>query len=184
MKNKEKRIYEAVNEEEFKKLINKIKSKKVLIAIYLAYKSGLRIEEILNLQQDDIKPKERKIFVRQGKGSKDRITIYPKGFKKEWIKLFPLKITKYAIQKSFLKSSLDIGINRVIYRFQTKQGEKNKYRLHFHCLRHSFATNLLEAGVPINQVQLLLGHSNISTTNLYIKANPYSAIENVISKGF
>lgn len=180
-----RRNYEALTEEEFNSLIKKIRSKKVLIALYLAYCSGLRINEILSLKQDEIKITERKIIVRQGKGGRDRVTLLPKGFKKAWINIFPLQITKYAIQKSFHKASMDLGINREIYKYKTKKGkERSKYRLHFHCLRHSFATNLLEAGVPINQVQLLMGHANISTTNDYVKANPTKAIQNVIDKGF
>lgn len=184
MKNKPKRIYESVTEEEFDKIIKQIKSKRILLAIYLAYRSGLRISEILNLQKDDLNPKERKIFVRQGKGRKDRITLYPKGFKKEWIDFLPLKITKYSIQKAFLKASLNAGVNRDIYEFQTSTGKKKKYRLHFHCLRHSFATQLLEAGIPINQVQLFLGHSNLSTTSQYTKSNPDSAIKSAVDRGF
>lgn len=47
-----------------------------------------------------------------------------------------------------------------------------------HSLRHGFATRCLESGIPINQVQMLLGHSNVSTTSIYVKANPIDAIKN------
>jgi integrase/recombinase XerD len=181
-KRKSSRIYECVTEEEFIKIIELISSKKILIAMSLAYGSGLRISEILGLQPDDIK--EQSIFVRQGKNSKDRVTNRPQKFRKEWLQYFPLNITKTAIEKSFLKASLEAKINRVIYSFKTKEGkERKKYRLHFHCLRHSYATRALEKGVPINQVQILLGHSNISTTNRYVHANPQDAIKNIIDKG-
>jgi len=49
--------------------------------------------------------------------------------------------------------------------------------LHFHSLRHSFAVKLLESGMPINQVQLALGHSNIHTTSLYLQANPLDMLK-------
>ena len=189
-KKKENRNYESITEDEFKKIIEYINSKKVLAAMYLGFRSGLRVSEIIHLQQDEIKLKYRKIIVRQGKGSKDRTTLSPKGFKEEWKNLFPLNITKTAIEKSFTKASLKCGINRVIFEYEIFNKEKNikqkrkKYRLHFHCLRHSFATHLLEAGVPINQIQIMLGHSNVSTTNRYIIANADNAIDNAMQKGF
>lgn len=183
-KRKEKRHYQAISADEFELIMKQIKSKKVLIACYLAYGSGLRIAEILKLEPDDIKLSQHKLFVRQGKGSKDRTTNSPLGFKQEWIKLFPLKITKMGIQSAFLRASIKAKVNKVIYTFKDGKGRtKNKYKMHFHCLRHSFATRALEKGVPINQVQMLLGHSNISTTNEYVRANPTEAIQSIIDKG-
>jgi len=183
-KKKEKRIYEKVTKEEFTNILEQIKSKKIKIAMLLGYSAGLRLQEILNLAPDEIRFRDKNIFVRQGKGSKDRTTLLPKGFKEEWIKSFPLNISKAAIQKSFLQASIKAKVNKIIYNFKTKESERNKYRLHFHCLRHSFGTNLIEAGVPLNQVQLLMGHSNISTTSNYMKANAGEAIASAIKLGF
>lgn len=183
-KRKIHRDYDSITEEEFIKIIEYIHSKKVLVACLLAYGSGMRIQEILNLEPDDIRGNI--ITIRQGKGGKDRKTNKPQGFKEEYRKLLPLKdkITKMGIQKSFHKATMDSKINKIIFTYKTKGGkERNKYRLHFHCLRHSFATRAIEKGVPINQVQLLLGHSNVSTTSKYIRANPIDAIQNIIDKG-
>jgi len=74
----------------------------------------------------------------------------------------PLKITIRTLQRRFDK-------------YKKKAKFPDYYT--FHSLRHGFATRLLEAGTPINQVQVLLGHSNISTTSIYIKANPIDAIK-------
>ena len=179
---KKHRIYDSVREEEFMELIKHVKSKRILIAFYLAYGSGLRISEVLHLEPDEIS--NNTLMVRQGKGGKDRRVNVPKGFKKDWIKLLPLKITKMAIQKAFLKASFKANINKVLETYITKSGKtRKKYRLTFHCLRHSYGTRALEKGVPINQVQLLLGHANVSTTSRYIKANPVEAIQSIIDKG-
>ena len=53
----------------------------------------------------------------------------------------------------------------------------NRKDLHFHNLRHSFATNLLNKGVPITDVQFWLGHSRLSTTSIYLKVSPDQALK-------
>src|SRR3990167_6580271 len=71
---KPERIYERIKEEDFLKIIyecNKRKLNNHKIILLVAYGSGLRLQEILNLQKDDISVKERIIHIRQGKGSKD-----------------------------------------------------------------------------------------------------------------
>jgi site-specific recombinase XerD len=86
----------------------------------------------------------------------------PKGWKKEFEKELPLKTTARTLERKFKSYSL-----------------KAKLPAHytFHSLRHGFATRLLESGVPINQVQVLLGHSNVQTTSIYVKANPVDALK-------
>lgn len=178
------RIYEKVTDEEFKLIINEITNPKIKVALHLAYGSGLRLQEVLNLKRDDINLSSRKLFVRQGKGGKDRVTILAKSFEDSFVKHIPIDLTKMAIERAFHKASMDTNVNRIIYSFKTASGAlRDKYRIHFHCLRHSFATNLLEKGIPINVVQLLLGHSNLSTTSNYTRASPDAAINMIIEKG-
>lgn len=178
------RFYEAMNEKDFGRILNNVKSVKIRISFMLAYGSGLRIQEILDLKKEDIDTIKKTIQIRSGKGNKPRLVNLPKYFKEEWKNQIPLKITKMAIQKTFKKISLDLGINKVIYEFKTTKGmARKKYMYHFHSLRHSFAKRALERGVPLNQVQLLLGHSNISVTSIYLKATPEDAIKSIIEKG-
>lgn len=180
MVRKPKRIYEAVSKEDFLKLLKLCKKAVHRLSFILAYGSGLRISEIINLKPDDINIKEHKIFIRQAKGGKDRVVNTPKWLREKHLRYFPLKIGQRALNKAFLSKSLKIGFNSVIY---IDKANRPRYKFHFHCLRSSFATRCLESGVPLNQVQLLLGHDNISTTSKYLKANPQDAIASVLEKG-
>jgi len=191
---KPKRIYEEVNEADFIKLIKYTKKKEHQLAFILGYGSGLRISEIAGgkradgtimekLGPQDIHIKEHKIFIRQAKGMKDRITYSSKWIKQSDLKYFPLKMGRRAIQKAFLRNSLKAKINWEIGSFKRNGKDVPIYRYHFHCLRSSFVTRLLNEGVPIHQVQLLVGHANISTTSGYAKGNPNDAISNILDKG-
>ena len=193
-KKKPKRIYEDVHEADFIKLLNVTKKTEHRLAFILAYGSGLRISEIAGgkrsdgttmekLMPENIHLKEHKIFVRQAKGMKDRITYSPKWLKQRDLKCFPIKIGKRAIQGAFLRNSLKAGINWEIGKYIRKEKEVPIYKYHFHCLRSSFVTRLLNKGVPIHHVRLLAGHENLSTTSGYAKSNPIDAIESVLEKG-
>jgi len=174
------RIYEAVSEEDFLSLLRLTKKSVHRICFILAYGSGLRISEVIKLQPSDINLKEHKMFIRQAKGMKDRVVNTPRWLRQKDLAFLPIKITPRAINMAFLVKSVKAGFNSVLYR---DKANRNRYRYHFHSLRHSFATRCIENGVPLNQVQLLLGHRNLATTNRYTKANPKDAIQSVLDKG-
>jgi len=157
-----RKLPKSVRPEEFKKLISKIPTsqKETRLSFLLAYGSGLRISEVLRVSKEHIKTNS--IFVLQSKYGLERIVPLPKGWKVEFNKLLPLKINRRTLQRNFRKYSSLAKLS-------------NLYT--FHSLRHGFATRSLESGIPINQVQVLLGHSNISTTNVYVKANPLDALK-------
>ena len=160
-----KKLPTTVTEEDYIKIIKATKKEHHKLAFMLGFEAGLRISEITNLEQRDIDIKAKKILIRQGKGSKDRVAPLPKHFKSKHIALLPIKCGVRALQQVFRRLCIKTDII------------KNKPEIHFHCLRHGFATKLLESGMPINQVQLFLGHSNISTTSIYTKANPTDALK-------
>ena len=193
-KKKPKRIYEALNEEDFIKLLKYTTKIEHRLAFILAYGGGLRISEITGgkrndgtmmkkLMPEDIHLKDHKIFIRQAKGKKDRVTYAPKYLKQYHLQYFPIKIGKRAIQGAFLRNSTKAKINWEIDKYIRKDKEVPIYRYHFHCLRSSFVTRLLNEGVPIHHVQLLAGHSNLSTTSGYAKSNPVDAISIIMEKG-
>lgn len=153
----------ALSDEEFNKLLGKInpKRKDIRTAFLLAYESGMRISEITKLTPDHIDLIQKTIFIKQGKYSKDRIVPLPKTWKNYMIKLIPFQIGDRALQKQFKNALRKANL---------------RDELHFHNLRHSFATHCIERGMPLNQLQVLMGHSTVHTTNVYIRANPIDAL--------
>lgn len=178
---KPKKILEVLSENEVNRFLNRIPySTKLEIrdrAMFeLLYSSGLRVSEIVNLKISNIDFDEGLIrFI--GKGEKERIT--PVG---ETSKLFLkkyLNIARFNIEKE-IKSD---------YVFLNKNGKKltrqgfwkilKKYdkkinlgkNLYPHIFRHSFATHMIERGADLRVVQELLGHSDISTTEIYTNLN-------------
>jgi len=157
-----RKIPKAIRPEEFKLLIQKTPTidYKARISFLLAYGAGMRISEVLRCSKEHFKGNT--IFVPESKYGVERIVPIPKGWKIIFFDKLPLKTTARTLQRKFKKYS--------------KLANLSSYYT-FHSLRHGFATRLLESGTPINQVQVLLGHSNISTTSIYTKANPFDAIK-------
>ncbi len=142
----------------------------------LLYSSGLRVSELVNLNRDHINLKRMEFMVR-GKGQKDRpVFISPEaanwiqryldmrkenapalfvrigGVKKPDLSGNYLRLTPRSIQRMVAKYALLAGITK---------------KVSPHTLRHSYATDLLMNGADLRSVQAMLGHSNISTTQIY-----------------
>ncbi|HEC40024.1 hypothetical protein LCGC14_0509700 [marine sediment metagenome] len=160
-----KKLPVVVSVDEFTKLIKHTKKTSDKITFLLGFGSGLRVSEIIGLEKRDINLNERKILVRQGKGSKDRIVPLPKGFRESHLQHIPIKVGVRQLQKSFKRASEKAGLL------------KTKPTLHFHSLRHGFGTRCVSEGMPIHHLRTLMGHTNISTTNVYLEANPKDALK-------
>ena len=160
-----KKLPVCVEEEEFYKIINNTNQDHHKLAFLLGFGSGLRISEIINLEQRDINIQEKRILVREGKGSKDRVVPLPKGFKQKHMALIPIKCKQRSLQISFKNACRKAGIL------------EQKPSIHFHSLRHGFGTQMVSNGVPIHHIRTLMGHSNIATTNIYLISNPKDALK-------
>ena len=179
-KKKEQRIYMGLTDDEFLKLLKAVHKPIHYLCFILAAESGLRVSEVVNLKVEDINLKEHKLFIRQAKGAKDRVVNTPKHLKVKHLQYFPIKIKTRAISKAFLNASKRAGINSVIY---TDGAGRDRYKYHYHCLRHSFAQYLLKNGIKVNDVQRLLGHANLATTSRYAQVSSEDAIASVLERG-
>ncbi|MCH7553771.1 MAG: site-specific integrase, partial [Chloroflexi bacterium] len=135
-----------------------------LLLVELALKSGLRRGELANLETRDVTPEY--VLVRGGKGDKDRIVPLPASIAQ---RLRDAVQGKQPQERVFgLKAPT---ISNKIRQFADKAGLAD---LHAHSLRHKYATDLLERGANLREVQELLGHTNLNTTQVYLSLRPES----------
>jgi len=163
-KKKEKALPKVLSKQQIKLLIDSVDNLKHKLIIELLYSTGLRLQELINLKRKDIDFDNNTLVVRKGKGKKDRITIISENIK--------LDILKYYSQYSFSTDYIFEGRNgkyskKSVQLVLNKTAKKLGFRIHPHMLRHSFATHLLNSGTDIRLIQKLLGHSDISTTEIY-----------------
>lgn len=139
------------------------------------YGCGLRVSELCNMQIKDIDFLERKIKIR-GKGNKDRIVImyeeladmlkhYISTYRLELLYLSKDEENRYVFLNKNGTTLTRVGVRKILEKLVNKCGEA--YHISPHMLRHSFATALLNNGADLRSVQDLLGHSSLSTTQIY-----------------
>lgn len=155
-----------LDEEEQCALIKSAKNLRDKALIMTILSSGLRASEILNLKEDDLY--RRSLIVSRGKGGKPRVTFIDPLTEKS-IREYHHKRevdSIFVFTNSFGKPLSRQYLSRMIS--ETALRAEIKKRVSAHTLRHSFATNMLRKGARIEDVQPLMGHSNISTTRLYM----------------
>lgn len=164
---KERKIPSVLTKEEVLKLINSSQTKKSKLLISLLYSCGMRVSELVNLKIKNLDFNEKIGYIKQSKGKKDRIFNIPmtlleelkeqvekqKQNNQEFLFTGPKgKLSSRNIQKIVVKAALKANIGKEV---------------HCHTLRHSFATHLLENNIDIRKIQELLGHADLSTTQIY-----------------
>lgn len=171
MGKKPRRLPTVLSMEEVWKLICAPANLKHRLMLMTTYAAGLRAGEVIRLKPEHIDSKRMLIKVVAGKGRKDRYTmlsvkllhelrryykmcrpqtyLFPSNYKKH----NPKPLAYESVRSTYEKARKKVGI---------KNGEG------IHTLRHSFATHLLEAGYDIRKIQVLMGHSRLSTTMIYL----------------
>ncbi len=158
---KEKKLPVVIDGDFLRERISNIENLKHKAILSLGFSCGLRVSEVINLKIEDIDSKRMIVHIKNSKGRKDRI--------------IPLSPTLLEILREYFKS-----FNPTLYLFNGQfkntysSGSCNKIvkkylgsTYHFHQLRHSMATTLLENGTDLSLIQKLLGHTNIKTTMIY-----------------
>ena len=155
------KLPEIINEDEFVQIIKKTKKKHHRIAFILGFYGCMRVSEIVKLRPENIDRGQRLIKIKQAKGSKDRnIPLPPQATR--GLSYIPLKCGVRALEIAIKKYGKAV-LNKDI---------------HFHTLRHSGATHYLnKMKWSTRQVQQLLGHSKIQTTEIYTHVTPQDLIE-------
>ncbi len=177
---KPRQLPEVLSKTEVEMILNATKSKKYHAIFCLIYSAGLRLSELTNLKISEINKHNKTIFIKNGKGKKDRYVVLSD-------KILELLRTYYTICKpkvylfenELTEEPLEGRSIQIVFRNVLKQC-KIKKNASIHTLRHSFATHLLESGVDIRYIQELLGHSNIITTMRYTHVHS-KALQNVVS---
>lgn len=167
-----------LTQDEMKRLLSVIKSKRTGIRdkaiFFLAYRHGLRASEVGLLRRTDVDFKKGRVYIQRAKGS--------------YSGEYPLEADEIKILKSYLRTRKDEStylfpsergtpISRItLHHLMNKYGELAdipKEKRHFHVLKHSIATHLIDAGADTLFVKDWLGHKNIQNTTIYSRlTNP------------
>ena len=157
----EKRLPQVIDKEFLLNKIANIANLKHKAIISLTFGTGMRVSEICNLKIEDIDSKRMIINIRQAKGNKDRIVPLSQN-NLELLRKYYLayKPNQYLFNGQFDVKYTPTSCNAIVKQYLGKE-------YHFHLLRHSYATTLLESGVDLRIIQNCLGHSSSKTTEIY-----------------
>ena len=165
------------------KTLNAIHTDHNRTALTLIYLCGLRLGECLNLEVQDVLKSEKALHVHWAKGAKERNVPLPeKGLvmlRDHYFRhqhkclLFPaLGRGHKDLRNAPLDKPMPSSSVQIVFKEALKEVGIYKRNLSVHSLRHSYATHLLELGVPIEHVKLLMGHTTLTTTAKYLHITP------------
>jgi len=166
---KNKKLPTVLTQEEVWRIIHSVKNLKHRVVLMATYSAGLRASEVIKLKVKNIDSKRMLIKVEDGKGGKDRYTLLSETLLKDLRQYYKkYRPTDYLFPSAYKnKDRLCYETVRSVYDNARKNAGIKKGN-GLHTLRHSFATHLLEAGYDIRKIQVILGHSRITTTTIYL----------------
>ena len=182
----------SLRDQEVEKLFAVIKSKRDMAMFKLMLRCGLRVEEVSQLTLGAIDLKRRRIMVLQGKGGKDRV-VYISQDAHEALTVYLKLRSRYRVKNVFLVEKGTYKGQAISVRGIQKRMEyyakKTRIDVSCHRLRHTMATQLLNAEAEVETIQDLLGHNWITTTqryckvsNLKVQRDYFKAMRNVLQR--
>ena len=165
-----RRLPKILREEELNIFFDACENYEYKTIFMLIYGTGLRISEATNLRIEDVDSKNMRLFVRNGKGERERYTVLPKASLEMLRRYYKMYKPNHPEGYMFLNEDgkpLTVERLRVFFRRYRRKARISEDFI-VHSLRHSFATKLVEEGVPLVQVKELLGHSCIRSTMTYV----------------
>ncbi len=178
---KDFKLPQVLSKEEVLSIISNTNNIKHKCIVSLLYSSGLRRGELINLKLTDIDSQRMLIRVENGKGNKDRYTLLSHNvlkdlrlYFKEW------RPRLYLFEGEAGDKYSGKSIENIVKNAAIKAGIKK--RVSPHMLRHSFATHLLENGTDLRNIQVLLGHNSLKTTEIYthVSNSSFNKIKNLL----
>ena len=157
----------VLTREEVAQLLGAVSNSKHRAILSATYAAGLRVSEVAHLKPEDIDSRRMLIYVRQGKGRKDRIVMLAQSLLSElreyWLEYRP---TLWLFPGQTRSQPISTRSVQHMCRAACRQAGITKPAT-VHTLRHSFATHLLDAGTDLRAIQVLLGHNSVKTTTRY-----------------
>ena len=182
----------SLRDQEVEKLFDAIKNKRDIAMFKLMLRCGLRVEEVSNLTLGAIDFKRRKLIVQQGKGGKDRVVYISDDAHDALTAYLKLRSSNRARKVFLVEKGTYTGQAISVRGIQKRieyYAKKTLINVSCHRLRHTMATQLLNAGAEVEIIQDLLGHNWITTTqryckvsNLKVQRDYFKAMRNVIQR--
>lgn len=157
----EKKLPRIIDKDYLLDCISKIENLKHKLIITMAFSTGIRVSEVCNLQIKDVDFERKVIYIKNAKGRKDRIVPLSDNVSSLMVKYLSVyKPNIYVFNGQFDLKYSHRSCNEIVKKYVGQD-------YHFHLIRHSNATTLLESGTDLRIIQKILGHSSSKTTEIY-----------------
>ncbi len=165
-----KKLPKTLTQRELKRILDVTTNLKHKLLIMVAYSSGLRVSEVVKLKMEDFDTENNTLLVRQGKGKKDRLTIFAKNLNTTLLQYLCSRKEGSPYLFPGRKGHITVKTMQQVVEQAGKKAKVGR-KVTPHMLRHSFATHLLEQVTDIRYIQSLLGHASVKTTQIYTRVS-------------